>query len=807
VPAPVAEELIDIVDIAVEPKAGGGPDTLWTYRVDAPARLGDAFIIPLGPRAVIGYAVGVRKVTEAELGFPIEHLRRVLDKVVGLEIPSPVLELVRFVAKEYLCPLNVSLSAAISPGARERLVTGWRLIEPVDMAELSAVQKETVRTLREQNGVILERPGRKLPPSTVRVLKVLRQKGVVEQTLHLQPLGEKKDDVELFQISSDKEKVESFLKKEGKKKPAQAMTLMRLQTAEPTPLSAVEIKALSGVTDTTLKAMVNGGLLDRIDQIALVPREPPVPNGEQSVAIKALTQSVAKREFASFLLFGVTGSGKTEVYLSAAAEALRQGRQVLYLVPEIALAAQVIAQLRERFGKRVAVLHSELTARERLENWMRVRDGDAPVVLGARSALFAPLTNIGLIVMDEEHETSYKQESSPRYHSKKLVLQLGKTHGATVVLGSATPSVETYSESESGVIQRLMLEHRAAEASLPTIHIEDLTEGYKSGHPSLLSEQLGARIEATLGRKEQVILFLNRRAYSPFLICRDCGHQFKCPRCAVSLAYSRNERRLRCHHCGHNEFPPDVCPECKGNRLNPMGVGTEKVEEAVSAAFPAAIVARLDRDIARKKGALEETLARFRSGEIQILVGTQMVAKGLDFPNVTLVGVIAADISLSIPDFRSSERTFQLLSQVAGRAGRGQSPGHVVIQTFSPNHMAIQATVAHDYLAFFREAVAEREAASYPPFARLVNIVVSGESLEEVRARTQDVADALQALPNAAVLGPAQCAIERVQHRWRRHVLVKLGPEDDATPVADLIKPIAFKKAMAMIDVDPYSLI
>ena len=413
------------------------------------------------------------------------------------------------------------------------------------------------------------------------------------------------------------------------------------------------------------------------------------------------------------------------------------------------------------------------------------------------------------MVVDEEHEASYKQESAPRYHSKSLALFLGRYHNCPVVLGSATPSIESFFEAEKDnpSLTLLSIPQRAATAELPTVFIDDLTLGYRVGKPSILSPDLHQRMVGALAGGRQIILFLNRRAYAPFIICRDCGNQMQCPNCAVSLSYHRKDGRLRCHHCGYNLRPPEACPKCGGARLNPFGVGTEKVEETVSELFPQAKVARLDRDIAKKKGVLEETLAQFRSGDIQILVGTQMVAKGLDFPNVTLVGVIAADVSLNIPDFRSSERTFQLLSQVAGRAGRGTALGNVVIQTFNPDHISIRTAQVHDFVSFYESIRQEREMAGYPPFRRLINIVISGESRTDVVEAGEDAFMRLRPLGlTGQILGPVDCAVERVQNRWRRHILLKLPPDTSSSRVGEALLGFAPKSVQVVVDVDPYSL-
>jgi primosomal protein N' (replication factor Y) len=792
-----------VVDVVIDPRSGGA-QAVYTYLASGDIKPGEGLIVPLGPRSTLGFASEVYQATEQDLGFPFTSLKPPSAKVRGITLPAQLVDLARFVAEEYLCPLPIALSAAIPPSARDRLVTAWTL-KSKDGPQ-TPLQQEVVRFLEESNGTIYDTKSKKLPAATVRALRLLRNKGMVEQSIELHPYEERKGGETLLRLAADERKIETFLDKEGKRKPAQALTLMRLQVAERSSFSPGEIKSLAGVTDATLKALQESGLLEATTMKDQFMAQPPTPNRYQKLAIEAITDAIQARQEKGFLLYGITGSGKTEVYLRAAAEALRMGRQVLYLVPEIALAAQGIGRLRERFGSKVAVLHSDLPNSERLKNWMRARNGDAPVVLGARSALYAPLDNLGLIIVDEEHEASYKQESAPRYHSKTIALTLGKLHGCPVVLGSATPSIESFWEADNDRLTLLTLPERAASAQLPEVHIDDLAQGYRDGKPALLCDDLQKRITETLATKHQAILFLNRRAYAPFIICRDCGYQARCKYCAVSLSFHRQDRRLRCHHCGYSERPPDLCPKCRGTRVGPFGVGTEKVEETVAAQFPTARVARLDRDVARKKGALEEIFARFRSGDIDILVGTQMVAKGLDFPNVTLVGVIAADMSLNIPDFRAGERTFQLLAQVAGRAGRGKAHGHVVIQTFNPLHPAVQFAQTHDYVAFYEGALIERKEAGYPPFQRLVNIVFSGTSKGAVLELSAQAAARLAEIPTVEVLGPVDCALERLQSRWRRHVLLKLPAGESPKSIGEALLGLGGKDLHVLIDVDPYSL-
>lgn len=793
-----------VVDVVIDPRSGGA-QAVYTYKATDGIKPGDGLIVPLGPRSTLGFASEIYDASEEDLGFPFASLKPPSNIVRGVSLPAQLVELARFVAEEYLCPLPIALSAAIPPSARDRLATAWTLKE-VGATPLTPLQQEVIRFMEESGGTIYDTKAKKLPAATVRALRLLRSKGVVDQGVELNPSEERKGGDKLLRLCADERRIETFLAKEGKRKPAQALTLMRLQVAERSSFSPGEIKSLAGVTDATLKALTEAGYLEATSIKDQFTAQPPQPNRYQKLAIDAVADAIQGREAKGFLLYGVTGSGKTEVYLRAAAEALRMGRQVLYLVPEIALAAQGIGRLRERFGSKVAVLHSDLPAAERLKNWMRARSGEAPVVLGARSALYAPLDNLGLIIVDEEHEASYKQESAPRYHSKTIALRLGQMHQCPVVLGSATPSIESFWEADNDRLVQLTLPERAASAQLPEVHIDDLAQGYRDGKPALLCDDLHQRLLETLARKEQAILFLNRRAYAPFIICRDCGYQARCKFCAVSLSFHRNDRRLRCHHCGYSERPVDVCPKCQGMRVGPFGVGTEKVEETVATTFPNAKVARLDRDIAKKKGALEEIFARFRSGDIDILVGTQMVAKGLDFPRVTLVGVIAADMSLNIPDFRAGERTFQLLSQVAGRAGRGQAPGHVVIQTFNPEHPAVQFAQTHDYVAFYEGALLERKEAGYPPYRRLVNITFSSPSRSHVMDAAAEAVARLTDLPEVEILGPVDCALERLQSRWRRHILLKLPPVGNPKPIGEALLGLGGKDLHVLIDVDPYSL-
>lgn len=799
-------ERLRVADVGLDVRSGGS-EAVYTYRADESARPGQARFVPLGRRQVLGFVLGVREIDPSQLGFSVSQLKDLGEPIDGIDLPAATVELIQETARQTLSPLPVALSPATPPGVLERVAEVWEPLPLEGAVVLTAADQEALRVLAEEGRIVVT-TAKPLPDTSKKRLRKLAEMGLARRFWQVQRPTERQASPQRLRLTLDSDKVEHFLRTRGAQQPAQAMTLMRLQGSQVATFTLDELKAFAGVGERTVKSLLSAGLLDELLDAPAAPVSPPTPNEEQQVAIDQIGAAIRARRHEEYLLYGVTGSGKTEVYLRCAAEALRLGRQVLYLVPEIALTAQVIAQLRERFGEGVAVLHSNMTPRDRLENWLRVRRGDAPVVLGARSALFAPLANLGLIVVDEEHETSYKQDTSPRYDARRLARFLAQRSGAALVLGSATPSAESYHHALEGRLRMLRLPRRARDAVLPSVEVIDLAALYRSGSAAVLSQPMVEGIAGALHRGEQAILFLNRRAYAPFLACRDCGYRFNCPQCSVTLAFHRSVGKLKCHHCGLEMPAATVCERCGGIRVAPFGIGVEKVEESVKNTFPNASVGRLDRDVAQKKGALEQVFAEFRSGTMDILVGTQMVAKGLDFPNVTFVGVIAADTGLAMPDFRAAERTFQLLSQVSGRAGRGNAPGTVVIQTLNPDHESITCAQNHDTEGFLAGTLAERRETTYPPFCRLMNVVISGESRRDVMDVSSDVAARLRrALPTARVLGPADCALERIGGHWRRHVLVKMEPGADYGSVGDAMRGVERKEVRVVLDIDPSSLI
>lgn len=494
---------------------------------------------------------------------------------------------------------------------------------------------------------------------------------------------------------------------------------------------------------------------------------------------------------------GVTGSGKTEVYLRAIEQVLADGGSACVLVPEISLTPQTVGRFRSRFGDTVAVLHSRLSAGERFDQWDRVASGEARVVVGARSALFAPLHDLRLVVIDEEHESSYKQSSAPRYHARDVASHLVGESGATLVLGSASPSLETLARCESGEWTRVELPERVTGRPLPPVEVVDMAEEFTSGHRSMFSRRLTEELVATVARGEKAVLFLNRRGFASFLLCRECGHVPGCESCSTSLTYHETGQKLVCHHCGSTRPVPPTCPECGSPYLRQFGAGTQRVEAELAAVIPGVPIVRMDADTTKGKGAHERLLLEFEGHDVAVLLGTQMIAKGLDYPEVTLVGVINADTTLRMPDFRAGERTWQLLEQVAGRAGRGERPGRVIVQTYWADNPAIRAAAAHDFSIFHDSEVGERSELGYPPFGRLANVLVWSKDNGAAARDCTLVAEAIKRVAGAGwqVLGPSPSALSRLKGVYRWHVLVK-APLD-----ADL--PGVLAEAMATLKRNP----
>lgn len=541
-------------------------------------------------------------------------------------------------------------------------------------------------------------------------------------------------------------------------------------------------------------------------------RPRPELNRRQQEAFAKIREALDRNEFESFLLEGVTGSGKTEVYMRSIEAALALGRNALLLVPEIGLTPAVAGQFFHRFGDQVAILHSAFSDSERAEQWRRIQRGAARVVVGTRSGVFAPVQQLGLVIVDEEHDGSYKQQETPRYHGRDVALVRAKTAGAVAVLGSATPSIESRYNAEVGKYTRLVMPERIGQRPLPRVEIVDMRQEFlETKTQATFSRKLIEEIGQRLAQGEQSLLLLNRRGFSSFMVCRSCGERLPCANCAVSLTYHRRDRRMLCHYCGYAERVPSECPKCGSDHVQFLGTGSERVEDELHGHFPTARIARLDRDSVSSKGAFEQILQNFRAGDVDILVGTQMIAKGHDIPNVTLVGVVLADIGLAMPDFRAAERSFQLLTQAAGRAGRGAIPGNVVIQTLNPDHYVIKLAAEHDYESFYKKEIEFRKWLRYPPFAAFANIVLRAEKKEDAMRYSGELQHILVPPPaGVRVLGPAEAPVVRLKAEYRYQLLLKASKRAVLREIVMKLRDYALKQkwpATAMvIDVDPLSL-
>jgi len=578
------------------------------------------------------------------------------------------------------------------------------------------------------------------------------------------------------------------------------------------------------VPRTTLHTLVKRGVVELVEEAAefsvssMKKRGPShldfIFNAEQKAALAAVQKSVGENKFSVSLLRGVTGSGKTAVYLAAMQAVLEAGKSAILLVPEIGLTPAAAANLHQVFGDEVAILHSALSADERAEQWHRIRRGEARIVVGTRSAVFAPVTDLALLVVDEEHDSSYKQEETPRYHGRDVAVMRSKLAGAAVVLASATPSVESYHNAQAGKYRLIELKERVERRPLPEVELVDMRfEFQETGGDQIFSRQLIQEVTDRLQRGEQAMILLNRRGYSSVVLCRACGETLQCKNCSIAMTYHKAAHRMECHYCGYRQAVPKRCLKCDSEHIYFLGAGSEKVEERLHAAFPQARIGRLDRDTVRSRHDFEHVLNQFHGGEINLLVGTQMIAKGHDVHGVTLVGVVGADYALGFPDFRAAERTFQLLTQVAGRAGRGEMPGKVVLQTYHPDHYAIQFAQQHDYLGFYEKEVRFRKWMHYPPFSALANVLVRSDKLDLTLRWTGQLGKWFESTRNEGVrvLGPSVAPIMRLKRDFRYHFILKAASREKLN--ASLRKMLTFAdgekipRTNVIVDVDALSLL
>jgi primosomal protein N' (replication factor Y) len=788
--------------------------------------------VRIGRRRLVGVVVGRRD--EPPAGIAVRWLESVLDREPVLA--PDLLELARFTAGYYLAPIGEVLRSML-PGDLEPW--GDRRVWLTDRGALAMPRGEDERALIEalRDGgrvTVSELQARVGLPDLDATLAELEEAGRIASE-DSRPRSSRY--VPAVELASGAARDQSGrLAAAGRS--AQGLAVVEYLAAVGRPATSAEVMAAVGCSAGVLRRLVTRGALRQFTQVErlsldrhrLPSRATAGADGlgesleewrrgeapfrlrpDQESAVAAVVAAVARRRFAPILLRGLTGSGKTEVYLRAAATALAQGRSAILLVPEIALVPALARAVLERFGERLAILHSGLGTGERNQEWERVRRGEAMVVLGPRSALFAPVADLGLLVVDEEQDPAYKQEVTPRYHARDLALVRGRSAGATVLLVSATPSLESRYNVERGKLGLLQLTARVGQGSLPEGILVDLRqeEGVRRRPGDVhFSARLRAEIGASLDAAEQVILLRNRRGYAPMLLCRACGEAMRCPDCGLPRTYHRRSRKLLCHYCGQGINAPERCPFCSEKALEPIGAGTERVEEDFREIFPGVAVDVLDRDTTRRPGGLAAVLERFERGDTRVLIGTQMVSKGHHFPRVSLTAVLTADSYLSFPDFRAVERTYNLLTQAAGRAGRGDRPGRVVIQTFHPDHYAIQAALTGDDAAFLEEEMRFRHAFHYPPYTRMVQLLVRDRKRERAEAGIRELADALAAHPlcrGVRLTGPAPAPLERLRGEWRFQLLARSAAFRDLHRLLTEVIPKSPSYELT-IDIDPQQL-
>jgi len=803
--------------------------TTFTYAVPEPLRdslqPGSRVLVPFRKKSLVGVVVEFAE--SAPANTKIREVTRTLDFLPALT--PKLLELAQWIAGYYLAPIGEVFRAMLPPLTelklqREIVLTdaGREAAESFSGGQLShglsEVEAAFLAKLLDKKAVLQQGPSTKLGID-VGTLQKLQRHGLLEIRETMQGRKRKTQRIVAWKSSAVSENPPNT--------PVEKEERIRvlLQT-ERGPLPLPQLLKLAKVTRSLIDRMLRDGLLESWEE-AIDPAEDPFDAGytppghelnpEQESVLKEIRARFELCAFGVQLLHGVTGSGKTEVYLRAVQDTLARGKTAIILVPEIALTLWIGRQCRAWFGARfegVAVLHSALSDVERAREWWRVRNGEARVVVGTRSAIFAPLENIGLIIVDEEQENSYKQEETPRYHGRDVAIVRAKMENAAALLGSATPSLETYHHARNGKYELLTLPSRVADRSLANVEIVDLREDFQQTHQaSPISTKLHAGIQDCLANGTQALVLINRRGYSWSVLCRSCGASVQCANCSISMTHHKHRNRLECHYCGSIQPIPKQCPKCQSKYVYFFGEGSEHLEERLRKDFPGARIARLDRDTARTKRQYQETLGAFAGGALDILVGTQMLAKGHDFQRVTLVGVISADSSLSLPDFRAAERTFQLLMQVAGRAGRGELAGRVLIQTFYPDHYAIQDAVKQDYISFFERELHFRRMMAYPPFTSLANVIVRDTSLEKAIRWSRQLSEyfAPHDGKEVRILGPATAPLARLKKEHRFQFLLKSPKRSVLTKLLSGALVYCDTKEIpqtaVLVDMDPLSLL
>lgn len=762
--------------------------------------------VPFGPRNVLGFVVDITTETE----IPLEKIKQVAE-ILDIEpvLTNEMLALAKWLKNETICFEIDALQVMLPSALRAKYEKIVHLHVPKEQLQenLTPFFSKSVKA----NYKVFEKAG------LLRELKLAINKGQLSLETRVKQQGNIKE-VRKVQIHENQAYLNELELAVSKRAPKQKQLIQWMQQHVGEIYTPEEIYEACEITSTVLSAVIEKGAAQFIhEEVYRDPFTKEVEKtnfltltDEQQQALTQITAAMDEQREETFLLHGVTGSGKTEVYLQAIQHTLQEDKEAIVLVPEISLTPQMTERFRSRFGELVAVMHSGLSVGEKYDEWRKIQQGKVKVVVGARSAIFAPFQNVGLIILDEEHESTYKQEDAPRYHARDVAIWRSEYHHCPVILGSATPALETFARAKKNVYTLLTLKERAKKQALPTVEVVDMREELKKGNRSMFSEMLIEAIRIRLEKNEQMVLFLNRRGYSSFVLCRDCGTVVQCPNCDISLTYHRTSEKIKCHYCGYEEYVPQTCPQCESEHIRFFGTGTQKVEEELYKLFPEARILRMDVDTTAHKGAHEQLLDAFGRGEANILLGTQMIAKGLDFPNITLVGVLSADTSLHLPDYRASERTFQLLTQVSGRAGRHHLPGEVIVQSYTPEHYAIELAKEQQYEPFYVREMHARRQAGYPPYYYLALVQISHEDVMMAAEYAARVADYLRSNLSfqVSIIGPTTASIARLQNRYRYQCLIKYKVEPHLKGVLhQLIKIYRsdwIKKGIQLtIDLDP----
>lgn len=774
-------------------------DTLYTYKIPFDMRkkvnIGMRVMVPFGRgnKTIQGLIINIKD----SIDFDKKRLKNItalIDK--DPMISEELIKLGIWMRREYLAQY-IEVFKSIMPTGITQKVKKYIYIDKFSLEDLKGVksnnQKRILRYLIDNNGESLDKLKIQLDIKNINSsIKSLVDKKNIKVEHKIEQEVNKKS--EKFVIKKfDNENMSDILKQINNGAYKQKQIIMFLKDHKTIKLSKL-IKETNS-NNSSIKALEDKKLIRIADKEVIrevLKKEFEKTNNkvlteEQKSCYDTIYSSIIREESDKFLIHGVTGSGKTEVYLQLIEKILKKGKQAIVLVPEISLTPQTVERFVSRFGKKIAVLHSKLSLGERYDQWRKIKEGTVNIAIGARSAVFAPFDNLGIIIIDEEHEGSYKSSMNPKYDAIKVAEKRCELENSVLVLGTATPAINTYYLAEKGVYNLIELNKRANNQNMPEVKVIDMRDELEKGNKSIISEELYNEIKDKLNNNRQIILFLNRRGFSTFISCRKCGYVEKCPHCEITLTYHKNKGWLKCHYCGFAKKPPVVCPDCGSKYIKFFGIGTQQVEEIVKENFEKSEVERMDLDTTGKKNSHEEILNRFKIKQIDVLVGTQMISKGLDFPNVTLVGVVAADLTLNLPDFRAPERTFQLLTQVSGRSGRGEEKGNVVVQTYDPDHYSIIHAKKHDYKGFYKEEIKLRKAFNYPPFTNIISIVfstINEKLLEKITTKVADIIIKNIEHKNKEfdirnnIIGPTPSPISKIKNKYRWQILIKANDSE-----------------------------